>query len=551
LFLLNCINSSGKGKSFLKKQNMKTLYTFVCLLMLCAFTHTLSAQAEFHHEYISQVENSATCIIKTSDGGWIMTGTTGGVNSFGQGRIVLTKLSSTYAVQWSKNYGGNMPEYVSDILENPDGSFTLTGVTYSNGSQPYGDALLMKVSSSGTFLWTKVYTGSESEYGYSLIRLSGGGYAICGLTRTNTQGGYDYLVIRTDSSGTVFWATRAGGGGNDVGFSLMQASDGNILVLGESGSYSQGGGMMLCKFNYATGVLIWSKQYENDLYGGGRGGYILQGPSGSYYLVGWTVGNTSAQDAYVIRVDDQGTPIWSTMVGTTGLEIVNAACVNHKGGVTLTGETTGAGAGGNDFFLMSVDSTGAYEWGQTYGDAGHQQARCLLQDTDDLGYFIGGTSTPAFFSGDIRATLIKTKSNGANTCYQTNGSFSVFSDLLVVTNVSPVTGTTIPTTTYNFTTTIGITDTVYCSTVSIQEINNATENFTIAPNPSTDQTTILLPEKTTSVFIYDLNGQIVYSNQPAINSQLIIETKNWAAGIYTISVQTQYKFLRQKLVVLH
>ncbi|MBI3501256.1 MAG: T9SS type A sorting domain-containing protein, partial [Bacteroidetes bacterium] len=53
-----------------------------------------------------------------------------------------------------------------------------------------------------------------------------------GTTTLTNAGNYDIFIVKYDASGTVLWATSAGGTNSDVGRSIATDANGNVLVTG-------------------------------------------------------------------------------------------------------------------------------------------------------------------------------------------------------------------------------------------------------------------------------------------------------------------------------
>lgn len=135
--------------------------------------------------------DKGTDIIQISSGEYIVTGTT---NSFGVGQadIFLMKLSSTGNILWAKTYGGSGVDEGGKVLKSNDGGYILSGYTESYDSSGAGDILLIKTDSIGNILWSKTY-GSKGtietagESGVSLVKTSDGGYLCVVLPHQTTS----------------------------------------------------------------------------------------------------------------------------------------------------------------------------------------------------------------------------------------------------------------------------------------------------------------------------------------------------------------------------
>lgn len=217
------------------------------------------------------------CVQQTSDGGYILTGTT---KSYGIGLedIWLIKTDSQGQTTWTKTYGGSSNDEASAVQQTVDGGYIVAGITSSFGADPdngylvrtnstgdtlwtrtYGGDLdedfrtvqqttdggfiaagacqyLVKTSSTGDTLWTRYY--QPSGVIYSIQQLPDGGYIMAGSCHPPNQPSYN--IVRTDSIGAILWSRTYGGTENDIAHSIQQTTDGGYIVAGETFSFGAG-----------------------------------------------------------------------------------------------------------------------------------------------------------------------------------------------------------------------------------------------------------------------------------------------------------------------
>jgi hypothetical protein len=113
--------------------------------------------------------------------------------------FVVVEASST---GWSQTYGGTARDEARSIVETSDGGYALAGHTRSFGAG-VDDFWLVKTDVSGSMEWNRTYGGTLSDYAYSLVATSDGGYAIAGSTQSFSAGGFDFWLVKTDETGVV------------------------------------------------------------------------------------------------------------------------------------------------------------------------------------------------------------------------------------------------------------------------------------------------------------------------------------------------------------
>ena len=174
--------------------------------------------------------NFAYSIIRTTDGGFVMAGST---TSYGAGSrdFFIVKLDESGSLQWSKTIGGTGDDFATSIIQTIDGGYAVAGTTHSFGT--YG-IYVVKLDISGLFQWNKIIRESEPT---SIIQSIDGGYAIAGFTTYYGAGNYDMYIVKLNSSGSVQWNKTIGGIGGELAFSITKAIDGGYVMAGINGFF--------------------------------------------------------------------------------------------------------------------------------------------------------------------------------------------------------------------------------------------------------------------------------------------------------------------------
>jgi hypothetical protein len=153
-------------------------------------------------------------IQQTSDGGFIILGFSYSYQN-GEGDMLVYKLDPSGAKLWRKNYGGTGSEYHGDIKQTTDGGYILLGTTTSYSGDGDYDFLLYKLDAAGNKLWRKNFGGAEDDGGHYVWQTSDGGYFLLGDSGSyvhGTMGGdSDLLAYKLDASGAKLWRKNYGG----------------------------------------------------------------------------------------------------------------------------------------------------------------------------------------------------------------------------------------------------------------------------------------------------------------------------------------------------
>ncbi|NLI98356.1 hypothetical protein GX441_06820, partial [bacterium] len=180
-------------------------------------------------------EDLGYAICETADKGLLIAGSRVPLDT-NENQLYLLKVDSAGAVLWEKEYGGEWDEFGYCIWPNADGSFAITGTTWSQGSGK-ADVWLLKIGASGDTLWTRTYGGTDKDEGYSVAGCTDGGYIISGYTMSYGAGYEDFYVIRTDALGDTLWTRTFGGEGADLAYGARQAVDAGFMIAGRTRSF--------------------------------------------------------------------------------------------------------------------------------------------------------------------------------------------------------------------------------------------------------------------------------------------------------------------------
>ncbi len=171
---------------------------------------------------------------QTTDGGYVVFGSTW---SFGAGGwdAWLIKTDATGNEVWSRTIGGTGHDYGSLGQQTSDGGYVMTGTTESFASDSNAaEVWLVKADANGAVSWVRNY---GPGCGFSVRQTADGGYIItCALSQNNG----DLVLIKTDSAGLMVWTLTMGGWDQDWGNSVEQTSDGGFVVAGFTRSFGAG-----------------------------------------------------------------------------------------------------------------------------------------------------------------------------------------------------------------------------------------------------------------------------------------------------------------------
>lgn len=269
----------------------------IFLLCLIIFTFKISfAQITFQKTFGGDSSDYGYSVQQTTDGGYIIVGST---KSFGAGNkdVYLIKTDSTGNTLWTRTFGGINDDDGYSVQQTTDGGYIITGNTQSFGAGGV-DVYLIKTDTFGDTLWTKTFGGTSFDYGYSVQQTFDGGYIITGET-FSFNGNGDVYLIRVASNGNLVWTKIFGGTNADWGYCIRQTNDSGYVILGTTLSFGAGIEDVYLIKTDANGDTIWTKTYGGMSHEAGSGvmqttdgGYIITGNTQSFTTGGRDVCNT-------------------------------------------------------------------------------------------------------------------------------------------------------------------------------------------------------------------------------------------------------------------
>jgi len=452
--------------------------------------------------------------------------------------LALAQSQFVRAVGGTNNDGGN------SVVQTSDGGFAVAGLTGSYGAGSY-DFFLVKFSSTGTYEWSRAVGGTSDDDGWSVVQTSDGGFAVAGMTRSYGAGSGDLLLVKFNASGSVLWSRAVGGTSVDVGGSVVQTSDSGFAVAGFTYSYGAGTpdycNLFLVKFS-STGTVEWSRAVGGTSYDVGYS--VVETSDGGLAVAGLTysygAGSPDYPNLFLVKFTSTGSVEWSRAVGGTTSDDYGFSVVQTSdGGLAIAGYTRSFGAGDWDFFLVKFTAIGTVEWSRAVGGTSSDYGTSVVQ-TSDGGFAVAG-ETYSYGAGTPDSSnllLVKFDSEG-NSCIGeavsptvTIASPSVASPSPSVASPSPTVTDVSPTVTV-----VSPTVTEICTDDIIETVIKPAEfEISVSPNPFNSSCAISAP-KGAKIEIFDVEGKKIMELS---NGQRIwTPNKEIGSGIYLVKATTK------------
>ncbi len=216
-----------------------------------------SGNEQWNITFIRQHEFGVWSVQQTSDGGYVLAGSTILLPSYyplpgiplmdyGDHDAMVIKTDSNGSLQWEKTFGWwGEQEAVKSVIQTRDGGYMIKGLKVgrlSNG--PDYNEWLIKIDASGNEQWNRNFGKSWGPFLPSIAQTSDGGYIFVSSTKYKTDEIHDWL-IKIDANGNQQWKKVLDGTKMDkfelkTGYSIKETSDHGYILAGSTKSYGAG-----------------------------------------------------------------------------------------------------------------------------------------------------------------------------------------------------------------------------------------------------------------------------------------------------------------------
>ncbi len=221
---------------------------------------TSAGVAEWIHTYGSTGSDYGNDVIVARNGHIVIAADAGAGDGNVTGFYDSTQNTSDYwvleldstgsTIIWNDCYGGSGSDSTSSIIQTADGGYLVGGDTQSDdgdvvGYKQYGDAWLVKLTSTGSITWCKIYGGTGTQYGLGsgdsaqdMYENGDGSYIVAGSTDSidgylsDSHGSQDAWVFKVNSEGYLIWSVCLGGSQTDNAYGIIPTSDGGYFICG-------------------------------------------------------------------------------------------------------------------------------------------------------------------------------------------------------------------------------------------------------------------------------------------------------------------------------
>lgn len=381
----------------------------------------------FKKTYGGELEESGQYVQKTSDGGYILIGST---HSYGNGDsdVYLVKVDSRGNKLWERTYGRTSREGGKCVKETPDGGFILVGSSRDPGTGT-NNMYIAKTDANGISVWEKFLL--EKSTAYSVVVTEDGGYCVLVISASSEVMNRGILLLKFDSNGNEIWRKTYDKENTELGLSVIRTKDGGYAIIGRENNTPNNRAMVYLIKTDGNGELQWERSYGGtsddegiSLRQTSDGGYIIIGRTSSYALKLETR-VSGKKDMYLIKTDGEGNELWykvfygsaTSIVATDddGYVILGHMDLSKKSSLiddlkSVNEKNTVTEKSDSDIRIIKVDKNGDEVWSKDFGGESKEESG-WIERADDGGFVIIG-KIQSSDTGDYDLYFIKTDRNG-------------------------------------------------------------------------------------------------------------------------------------------
>lgn len=278
-----------------------------------------------------------------------------------------------------------------------------------------------------TFEWSEIWSGSNTDIGYSVIIDSNEFIYIAGKTDSYGEGGYDMILIKYDPEGNQIWNLTWGGINDDICNDIAIDSLDNIYLVGDSKSFGLiTWNVYLVKFN-SSGVQLWNQTWGISHNSIEYGRTIAIDSNDDIYLGGYIKEYFADDtDMLIIKYNSNGNQLWNLTRDMGGYERIQDIAFDSSENIIVAGQTSYWHAVWEwdeiEYCVAKFDKDGNYQWHQWWGEwNGDNHLHSICIDSSNNIYISGGRSETRLIKLNDVGNLLWTRTWGNGLRYQCHG----------------------------------------------------------------------------------------------------------------------------------
>lgn len=323
--------------------------------------HSSAPEFEWIQTFDSILNDRAYYVEQTADGGYIFTGSTI-VTPPGYTEVLLAKTDGNGEESWRNNFPIYMTNlYGTAVHQTSDGGYIIIG---SVGGMWLWDVQVIKADENGDLVWQKSFGKSDDvDHGYDILETSDGGYIALGQTTSDELVDFDFWLIKLAADGTEQWNKTIGGTSSEEPRQFTRTVDDCYVIVGRTDTAEGIGDLWVVKID-EDGDVLWEKTYGDSEVT--EYGVCVTTVSNGYIVLGNVQDMNWTESLWVIRLDSKGKLLWDRLISEEGTVFGTSITPTTDGGYFITGNLiTDMESFFSDAYFLKLNRQGARQWVKT------------------------------------------------------------------------------------------------------------------------------------------------------------------------------------------
>ncbi len=298
---------------------------------------------------------------------------------------------------FQRTYGGNKNDYTQSLIQSKDTGFVMSGSCYGFGASIKQDTYIIKTNDKGDTLWTRLYRDPNNNIsGTKIQETFDGGYIFTGfgapvgetsdiyLTKINSLGNIQWSYNYGQASGAFAFGEH----GNDV----KQTPDSGYVVVGDATINGVHDAYIIRVDK--NGTLLWTRTWGGSF--DDAAVHVENTVNGGFVVSGLANGSSPLASVSITKFTANGTIQWANIYQFPTYTIHSGIDIKQLPdyGFLLTGITNNGSGGSGNAYLLRTDSSGNILWSKKYGTLGNDLIlyTITLTTKGPKGFFVSGTT---------------------------------------------------------------------------------------------------------------------------------------------------------------
>jgi hypothetical protein len=198
----------------------------------------------------------------------------------------------------------------------------------------------------------------------------------------------------------IEWRRVYGGRAKDWAYSMTSTGDGGLCIAGRTASKGAGLEDAWVLRLDDDGRLLWDRTFGGPAIDRARA--VVETRDGALIVAGATESAGAGEfDVWVFKLDAKGQVLWERTFGGEATDWASAVVETHEGDIVLAAYTQDRSGGPYDFWVIKLDERGSRVWSRRYGGAGNDWSNGITMTTGGSLVVVGHTESKGAGNADF------------------------------------------------------------------------------------------------------------------------------------------------------